>query len=161
MKLHLLLFTIILILAACAPSPLATPSPAPLASRGGIEILEATVRLPGNAGAGVKDTAATLAGYFVIKNTGPADDSLLSIQADFAGLTMLHESFVDSNGVAGMNMVSAVAIPAGQTVELKPGGFHAMFVGLKRELKVGSEVTLTLQFQTAGRIDVQARVTAQ
>ena len=157
MRFGLLLSVGIWILAACSPGAASTP----IASRNGIEILQASVRLPGNASTGVKNDAAVLAGYVVIKNSGASDDTLLGIQADFAGTSMLHESFVDSNGVAGMNMVTAILIPAGQTLELKPGGFHAMFVGLKRDLQVGQQVTLTLQFQKAGAISVAARVTDQ
>lgn len=159
MRVHLCLLAAVWMLAACGPAPAAQPTP--LASHNGIDILQATVRLPGGASTGTRSDAAILAGYAVIRNSGAADDNLISIQADFAGMTMLHESFVDSNGVAGMNMVNAIAIPAGQTVELKPGGFHAMFVGLKRDLQVGARVTLILQFQKAGAVSVQAQVTAQ
>ena len=157
MKIRLFLALVALIVAACAP---AVPS-TPLASLNGIDVLQASVRLPGGPASGLRNDAASVAGYFVIRNTGASDDSLIGIQADFAGLSMLHESFVDSNGVASMNMVTAVNIPAGQTVELKPGGFHAMFVGLKRDLKAGEQVTLLLQFQKAGALSVQARVTDQ
>lgn len=128
-----------------------------LVSQNGIEIRQAILRLPGGGTSGV----ATLAGYMLIQNTGSADDSLIGVQADFAEMSMLHESLVDSNGVASMNMLDAIPVPAGGTVELKPGGLHIMFVGLKRELKVGETVSLVLQFKNAGLVLVAAQVTDQ
>jgi len=157
MKSSSLFLIIAVFLAGCAPAPAVKP----LASQGGIEIIQAVVRLPGDASTGRKNDAATLAGYITMRNTGSSADTLLGVQADFAGLSMLHESFVDSNGVAGMNMVTAIVIPAGQQLELKPGGFHVMFVGLKQDLKVGERVTVILQFQKAGAIRVAAQVTDQ
>jgi copper(I)-binding protein len=148
-----LIFAFILI--ACSPASVAKP----LASQNGIEIYQPVVRLPGDATSGKVSNSTLLAGYMLIKNTGSVDDSLIGVQADFTGITMLHESSVDGNGVASMNMLTAINVPAGQTVELKPGGMHIMLVGLKQELKVGDKVTLKLQFQHAGAISVQAQVT--
>ncbi len=155
MKKLFLLTAVFMLLAACAP---AQSTPTPLAVQNGIEIEQASVRIPGG------DTAkagsnTSLAGYMVIKNTGSTDDSLVSVQADFAGMTMLHQSTVDSNGVASMKMVMSIDVPAGQTVELQPGGFHVMFQNLKQDLKVGDTVTLELHFKQAGTIKVQAQVT--
>ena len=149
------LFMIVSILAACAP----TPTSEPLASQNGIEIYQAVVRLPGGGTSGTKSNTATLAGYMLIKNTGSVNDSLVGIQADFAGIAMFHKSTVDANGVASMNLLTSVAVPAGQTVEFKPGGLHVMFVGLNQDLKLGDEVTITLQFQNAGAISFPAQVT--
>jgi copper(I)-binding protein len=60
-----------------------------------------------------------------------------------------------------MEMVGAIKIPAGQTVELKPGDLHIMFTDLSHELKPGILVTLVLQFKKAGFINVQAQVINQ
>ncbi len=75
---------------------------------------------------------SSLAGYLVIKNTGSADDRLLSASADFAGMVMLHKSR-GSNNIATMQEVQSIDIPAGQTVTLQPGGFHIMFMNLKSD----------------------------
>ena len=45
-------------------------------------------------------------------------------------------------------------IKPGQTVELKPGGYHLMFMGLKEQLKAGETVKGTLEFAKAGRVDI-------
>jgi len=144
----MMILSVFVLLVACAPA----------ASQGGIQVDQAVIRLPGGQMAGMNDNTS-LAGYMLIKNSGVSDDSLLGIDADFAEMSMLHQSSVDSNGVATMKMVMAIDIPAGQTVELKPGGFHAMFDNLKKNVKVGDTVTLTLHFKNAGDVHVQAQVT--
>ena len=145
------ILSFLMMLSACAPAPrLGT-------SQDSIEIDQAVVRLPGAPMAGM-NSDTSLAGYMLIKNTGVTDDSLVGIQADFAAMSMLHESSVDQNGVAVMKHIMTVAVPAGQTVEFKPGGLHVMFNALKQNVKVGDTVTLTLQFTNAGMIRVQAKV---
>src|SRR5215813_179688 len=87
-----LLALVLVGLSACAP---ATNLPA---ASGRIEIDQAVVRLSGASMDGMNDEMP-LAGYMRIKNNGPTDDTLTSIQANFAGKAILHESTVDSNGV--------------------------------------------------------------
>jgi copper(I)-binding protein len=130
----------------------------PLAAQNGIEIESARLRLPGAAMAGMSSDVS-LAGFAVIKNTGGTDDRLVGARADFAGMAMLHESSIDSNGVASMQAVEAIDLPAGQTVTLEPGGYHLMFMNLKQDLKVGDQVTIVLQFENAGTIDLSVPVT--
>ncbi len=50
------------------------------------------------------------------------------------------------DGMMKMEKQDAVPIPAGGELELKPGSYHIMLIGLKRDLKVGESVTLTLHF---------------
>jgi copper(I)-binding protein len=63
--------------------------------------------------------------------------------------------------VASMKTVSSIDIPAGSTVEFKSGGLHIMFTNMKKELKIGDTVALTLQFEKAGAITVSATVTGR
>ena len=151
-KTLVVILSLLVLLVACAPVD------TPVAFQGGIEVDQVVIRLPGKQMAGMSDDVS-LAGYMLIKNTGASNDSLIGIDADFAGMSMLHQSSVDSNGVATMKMVMTIDIPAGQTVELKPGGFHVMFDNLKQNLTVGDTVTLTLHFKNAGDIRLQAQVT--
>jgi len=152
---HVLIFSIILLaLAACAPD---VPTPA---STSGILIDQAVVRLPGGIMPPLSANSS-LEGYVRIKNSGASDDNLVGVQASFAKMAMLDKSSVDGNSVARMEMVRAIKIPAGQTVELKPGDLHIMFTDLNHELKPGILVTLVLQFEKAGFINVQAQVINQ
>ena len=61
-------------------------------------------------------------------------------------------------GMMGMQPVARLEIPAGGTVELKPGGYHIMLMGLARPLKEGDEIELTLSFAKAGDVKVKAKV---
>jgi copper(I)-binding protein len=152
-NLFAMLFCLTILLTACLSPTGGAPVSKPLATQNGIEIYQAFIRLLGG------DMPA--AGYMIIKNIGAINDRLVNVQADFAEQVMLHQSSVDSNGVASMNMLTAIDVPAGQTVELKPGGFHLVFEGLKPGLKAGDTVTLLLQFERAGAISVPAQLTNQ
>ena len=97
-------------------------------------------------------------GYFKITNNGSAPDRLLGGSSPVAGKFELHEMSM-GGGVAKMReLTSGLEIKPGETVELKPGGSHVMFVGLKRPLERGKPFTATLQFEKAGEVDVEFKV---
>ncbi len=99
------------------------------------------------------------AAYLGMQNNGAAD-RLLSVTSDIAQTIELHES-MESGGMMQMSPVANIPVPANGKVELKPGGFHMMLMGLTRPLKVGDEVQLTLNFEKAGKIPVTAEVKEQ
>ena len=99
------------------------------------------------------------AGYLVIQNNGAAD-KLLSVTSDIVQTIELHESMMSGN-MMQMSPVPNIEVPANGKVELKPGGFHLMLIGLTRPLKVGDKVQLTLNFEKAGKIPVTADVRDQ
>ncbi|HMN72879.1 MAG TPA: copper chaperone PCu(A)C [Rhodoblastus sp.] len=100
------------------------------------------------------------AGYVTLKNTGAAADKLLSATApDVAGKVEIHEMSMD-NGVMKMRPVNGLEIPAGKSVELKPGGYHIMFMQLKHPLKAGETVKGVLTFEKAGAVPVEYKVEA-
>lgn len=84
--------------------------------------------------------------YLTIENTGDADYQLVGIDAGFAGMSMLHESSVDDQGVMRMRAVSGLDIPAGATVQLAPGRYHAMIMNVTHDIYPGQAVALTLTF---------------
>jgi copper(I)-binding protein len=88
------------------------------------------------------------AGFMVIENHGPAEIALLSASTDVAGVVELHKMELD-DGMMRMKRVDSISVPAGGMVELKPGGFHLMVIDLKKELKAGDDVKVTLQFSGA------------
>jgi copper(I)-binding protein len=98
------------------------------------------------------------AAYFVIENGTAADDILLSASSEIAAATEIHKSMIMDGGVMSMKQQESVSVPAGDQVEFKPGGLHIMFVNLKRDLKVGDTITITLIFEKAGRLTIQAVV---
>ena len=97
-------------------------------------------------------------GYLTIKNTGHETDRLVAGAADFAGKVEIHEMAM-KDGVMRMRRLSAgLEIPPGETVELKPGGYHVMFMQLKAPLVEGNPVTATLTFEKAGSIALEFAV---
>ena len=67
------------------------------------------------------------------------------VQADspVAGVTEIHEMTMDGN-VMKMRAIPGLDLPAGETVELKPGGYHVMLMGLKRPVQEGETLPITL-----------------
>lgn len=101
------------------------------------------------------ETAATMkagGGFVTITNTGDTDDALLGVKADFPKVD-IHESY-EENGVAKMGHVDRIEIPAGETVELAPGGYHVMFMGLSAPLVAGESFPATLVFEKAGEVEI-------
>jgi copper(I)-binding protein len=75
--------------------------------------------------------------------TSPQGGKLVGAQSPVAGVTEVHEMAMEGN-VMKMRAVSALELPAGKAVELKPGGYHVMLMDLKQALKAGETVPLTL-----------------
>lgn len=93
------------------------------------------------------------AGYMVIANEGDTDDTLVEVRADFPRV-MIHNT-EETDGIARMVHIDALDIPAGETVELAPGGYHVMFMGLGDDpLENGEEIPATLVFEQAGEVEV-------
>ena len=63
-----------------------------------------------------------------------------------------------SSPMMGMRKIDSLEIPAGGSVELKPGGYHIMLIDLTRELKAGDKFDITLKFANAGDVKVTAEV---
>ena len=58
-------------------------------------------------------------------------------------------------------LADGLAVPAGETVELKPGGYHIMFMGLKGPLVEGDTIEVQLTFEKAGDVTVRMPVAAR
>jgi copper(I)-binding protein len=98
--------------------------------------------------------AQVAGGYLTITNTGSASDRLTGVALSVAASGEVHES-TSSDGVARMRPVEGgLEIKPGATVELKPGGYHVMFMRLKQPLKEGERVPGTLTFEKAGTVPV-------
>lgn len=104
--------------------------------------------------------AKVAGGYLSIENRGPAPDRLVSVASDVAGAVEIHEMAMD-NGVMKMRALDkGLELGARSTTELKPGGYHIMFLELKRALKEGETVKGELVFEKAGRQPVEFKVMA-
>ena len=104
--------------------------------------------------AGQSATAA----YMTIANKGSGDDRLVSVAANAPIMAMLHSS-ESSGGISRMRgLESGLAIPAGSTIDLKPGGTHVMITGLGAQLRPGETLKLTLRFEKSGERPVTVNV---
>jgi copper(I)-binding protein len=108
-----------------------------------------------------RSTAAgqpTGGGFMTFVNGGGAD-RLVSASAAVSESVELHEMKMDGN-VMKMRQVDGIELGGGKTVELKPGGYHVMFVGLKAPLKAGASFAMKLKFEKAGEVTVEVKVEA-
>jgi len=104
--------------------------------------------------------ASSGAAYMTITNTGKTPDKVSCVSSDASAECRIHAMTMD-NGVMQMRPVeSGLEIKPGETVTLKPGGFHMMLVNLKHPLEQGKTVKATLKFDTAGSIDVDYPIAA-
>jgi copper(I)-binding protein len=104
--------------------------------------------------------ASVAGGYLKITNSGSAPDRLIGGTATFAGRFEIHEMRM-SGGVMQMRALPrGIEVKPGETVELKPGSFHLMFMGLKHPLEQGQRVKGSLVFEKAGMIEVEYVVEA-
>ena len=95
-------------------------------------------------------------GFLSIANKG-ADDKLISATSNVASEVQIHEMKMDGN-VMQMKQIDGLTVPAKGKVELKPGGYHLMFMGLKSPLKAGDTIDVQLKFEKAGAVNVKLPV---
>ncbi|PWJ80885.1 hypothetical protein C7441_1115 [Pseudaminobacter salicylatoxidans] len=98
--------------------------------------------------------------YLTIANKGKAADKLVGATSPNAGKVEVHTMEVKDDVMVMRSVEGGLEIPAGETVELKPGGFHVMFMGVKEAFKEGATVPVTLEFEHAGKVDMQVPVKA-
>ena len=95
--------------------------------------------------------------------TSPADMTLVGAASPAAKIVEIHEMKLDG-GMMKMSAVGRLPLPAGKTVELKPGGYHVMLMDLAQPLNEGDTVPMTLTFENrAGAkqtVEVKAPVRA-
>ena len=84
------------------------------------------------------------AAYLELKSV--ADLTLTKAESPVAGSVEVHKMSM-KKGVMEMRMQDTLQLPAGQTVKLEPGGLHLMLFGLKKPLKIGENVLMTLHFK--------------
>ncbi|MBI3160886.1 MAG: copper chaperone PCu(A)C [Chloroflexi bacterium] len=87
------------------------------------------------------------AAYMTLANYTDTDDELIGVSCDIATAAEIHLSQMSADGVMQMLPQESVSLPSGGELELKPGSYHIMLIGLKQDLKVGEKITLTLHFK--------------
>lgn len=85
------------------------------------------------------------AAFMTLSNQSERDVALLAGESPAAEVVELHTHSMDG-GMMRMRRVDQIQVPAGQTVELKPGGLHVMLIGLTAPLSPGDTIDLSLGF---------------
>ena len=100
------------------------------------------------------------AAYFAqLENKGDVADKLVKASTPAAGRVEIHTMSVDAQGVMRMREIDGIALEPKAVLRLRPGaGLHLMLIGLKTPLKEGTSFPMTLEFEKAGRVEVEVKV---
>lgn len=85
---------------------------------------------------------------------------LVGVESPAAGVVEIHEMRMEGNTMR-MRAIPRLELPAGQAVDLKPGGYHIMLMNLKAPLKKGESVPIRLKFQGKDGKPQQVEVKAE
>ena len=135
--------------AAVADTPAADTAAVVFATAGPLTITHAAAPAP------IGDRPGAL--YFAVHNAGPEADTLVAIATPSAAHAMVHGQQA-SGGATVMTPLAALAIPAGATVRLAPGGLHVMLEQRRDTLAPGDSLRVTLTFRRAGTVPLAAPV---
>jgi len=147
------LFTLIAALAlnlAVAPAHAAAMNMSTTVKQGDIAVSKVWSR----ASAGMKRAGAA---FMTVTNSGSSDDRLIAAATTVAERVELHTHLMEG-GVMKMRQVVNIEVPAGQTIELKPGGHHVMLFKLSKVFEEGGHYPLTLTFEKAGDLTLMVHI---
>lgn len=136
----------------------ATPSAAPHAQSAPVTLGDLTIE-----GAFTRATlpnAPVGGGFLTIANHGATADRLIAASAPIAKETQIHEMAMEGDVMKMRQLADGIVLPPGETVTLKPGGLHIMFMGLNTSLVEGEIVPVTLTFENAGTITIDMAIGA-
>lgn len=140
---RLSLLSALLISAALPPAALAAAADA-------VTVVEPYVRQ-------VPPGARATAAFMVLKNTSDKDVRLVKATNSASNITELH-THINEGGVMKMRPVPAIHIKAGGETVLEPGGLHVMLIDMKKPMKEGDRVALTLGFDDGSTKEIEAPV---
>jgi hypothetical protein len=101
-------------------------------------------------------TGPNAAMYFTARGADEAD-SLRSASTDVADEIQIHETVTSAEGTMSMRSIPRLELPAGGQLVLEPGGYHLMLLQVD-ELEVGDTISVTLTWEVAGEMTVEAEV---
>lgn len=115
-----------------------------------VEVKDAWVRA-------VPPVSKNSAAYMKLYNNKDKENALIKAYSDVAKITELHKT-VRKGSMEKMIPVKEIPIAPKSTVELKPGGYHIMLIHLKKPLKIGQKVKITLYFKDGEKKVIEAPV---
>ena len=141
-------------MAACSQPQDAAEAPAEATPAAGTEVAAIAVTDPW---CRPTPNGAKVAGCYVTL-TAASDDVLTGIATDLAAMPQVHEMKHEDGMMKMAHLEQGLPLPAGQAMVLKPGSNHIMLMGLKAPLVEGQTARLTLQFQNADDVTVEAAI---
>lgn len=108
--------------------------------------------------AGMGTGGANSAIYMVLKNNSSTADRLVSAQGDVAKSIEIHETKMEGDVMTMQPVAGGLEVPAKGQVELKPGGYHVMLIGLTRDLNEGDKFPVTLTFASGATLKLDVEV---
>ena len=131
----------------------------PTTSRGAgkFRIENPWVRCSPNATSSRDNREGDCAVYLTISNETAADDALVAAMSPAARAAALHQA-TSTGSTTSMQVIEKFDIPAGGRLELKPGRYHIMLIGLTRALKPGDRITIGVTLQKGGPLTFEAPV---
>lgn len=115
---------------------------------------DGTIKISGSWTRATPAGAKVAGGFLTIANTGTQPDRLIGGSMVTSGKVEIHEMSMADGVMKMAELAQGLEIKAGATVELKPGGFHIMFIGLTAPVNEGDKLQGTLVFQRAGTIKI-------
>lgn len=145
-KISLMVAFVLVGLSACGPKQTANQEQ----KKAGISVENQWVRE-------VPPVNKSSAAYLTIVNNTDEEAVLVDGSNDVSNVTELHEMVMDGDTMR-MKRIDSLSIPPRSSSELKPGGLHIMLIDLKKELKAGDVVNITLNFKDGRNVSFQAEV---
>lgn len=139
-----------ILLSVALIAPLVAACGEQAAEPGGLEIADAWARA---------SATRTGAAYLTLENKGSEADTLIEVRSPVAERVEIHDMTMEDM-VMRMRKLDDLPVAAGESVSLAPGGKHIMLIGLSGPLEEGATVPLTLVFEKAGELAVEAPVRA-
>lgn len=145
------------------PAPSVTVTAAKAQAHGGhggepAPVMLGTLAISGAYARATPPGAPVGGGFLTIANSG-AEDRLIAVRApELTDDAQIHEMAMQGEVMQMRALPEGLTIPAGGSVELKPGGYHIMFMDLKKPLVGGETVPVTLEFEHAGAVEVPLSV---
>jgi copper(I)-binding protein len=97
------------------------------------------------------------ASFMVLHNMGKQGSALTGASSPAAEVVELHTHTMEE-GMMRMRRVEKIELPAGEVVNLKPGGLHVMLIGLKQQLVPDQKVPITLTFEDGSSLQLDVPV---
>jgi len=104
--------------------------------------------------------ASSAAAYMTVANGGTTAQRLSCVSSDASTECQIHEMTMDGGVMKMRPLQGGLEVKPGETVTLKPGGFHVMLVGLKQPLQTGKSLDATFKVEGGDTVQIEFPIAA-